>query len=105
MPSLPRDVCTAGIEDLVEIVLPICIDTNVQHDAVIGDLSIARKMELHRHVVLVVRSIEAREVDGALARTRTKVLSVDCGPAIVQECHGAIRASVLDGPLIVSCQR
>ena len=37
------------------------------HNALVGHISIAFQMEEHRHVILVVRSIEARNVDQGAA--------------------------------------
>lgn len=37
------------------------------HDALVGHIRIAFQMEQHRHIVLVVRSIEARNVDQGAA--------------------------------------
>ena len=37
------------------------------HNALIGHIRISFQMEKHRHIVLVVRSIEARDVDQGAA--------------------------------------
>lgn len=63
------------------------------HDALVGHVSVTFQVEQHRHVILVIRSIEARNVDQGAAQAIPKVLciqrwlpvitQVDCLPSSV----------------------
>ena len=46
------------------------------HDTLVGHISIPLQVEQHRHVILVVRSIEARNIDQGAAQAIAEVLCI-----------------------------
>ena len=53
------------------------------HKTFVGHIGVAFQMEEHRHIVLVVGSIEASDIDRGAAKAITEVLCVQGGFSIV----------------------
>ena len=60
---LPLNIGIARIEDHVKLVLAVCIDGYIQHNALISDIRHAVQVKEHGHVVRVVRRVKIRNID------------------------------------------
>jgi hypothetical protein len=72
----PGDIRAARIEDQVEATLTVCEHSNVHHQTLVVEVGVACQMEDDSHIVLVVRGIEAVEINGAASHALSKVLRV-----------------------------
>ena len=64
------------------------------HDALVSYIRIPLQMEQHGHVVLVIRSIKARDVDQGAAQAVSKILCIKCWLPVITKVDclpGAVR--------------
>lgn len=93
----PSDVCFAAVKSQIESTLTVSENTDIHHQALILDRGISSKMKQHSHIILVISSIEASDVDEAVTETVSIVASVQRRSAIVSEVQSlAIRIILCD---------